>query len=172
MAGHFCSSGGPEADADPGHRQLRWSEIAETEPAYDALSRAAGMKRVVASESGLIRRRTGGRLEDRYAYLGAFVPAVIAADPAKGARRPRTDRHPTFRRIAALARRPHNSSRPRKLADRMADHVNRTAGTSPTSVSAGRRVFIGHGRSPLWRELRDFLEGRVQLEMSRDWSLS
>ncbi len=26
-----------------------------------------------------------------------------------------------------------------------------------------RRVFIGHGRSPLWRELKDFLQDRLKL---------
>lgn len=33
---------------------------------------------------------------------------------------------------------------------------------SPTSV--GSKVFIGHGRSSLWRELKDFIEGRLSLE--------
>lgn len=27
----------------------------------------------------------------------------------------------------------------------------------------GKRIFIGHGRSPLWRELKDFLNDRLQL---------
>jgi predicted nucleotide-binding protein len=27
----------------------------------------------------------------------------------------------------------------------------------------GRRVFIGHGRSPIWRELKDFIADRLQL---------
>ncbi len=29
--------------------------------------------------------------------------------------------------------------------------------------NAGRRVFIGHGRSPVWRELKDFLVDRMRL---------
>lgn len=28
---------------------------------------------------------------------------------------------------------------------------------------SGNRVFIGHGRSPMWRELKDFLQDRLQL---------
>jgi hypothetical protein len=32
----------------------------------------------------------------------------------------------------------------------------------PTNT-AGRRVFLGHGRSPVWRELKDFLQDRLQL---------
>ncbi len=30
-------------------------------------------------------------------------------------------------------------------------------------VNSGNRVFIGHGRSPLWRELKDFLQDRLNL---------
>jgi len=32
------------------------------------------------------------------------------------------------------------------------------------AMSAGRKVFIGHGRSPLWRELKDFLKDHLSLE--------
>jgi predicted nucleotide-binding protein len=31
------------------------------------------------------------------------------------------------------------------------------------AVARGERVFIGHGRSPLWRELKDFLQDRLGL---------
>lgn len=31
------------------------------------------------------------------------------------------------------------------------------------NISQGDRVFIGHGRSPLWRELKDFLDERLDL---------
>jgi predicted nucleotide-binding protein len=32
-----------------------------------------------------------------------------------------------------------------------------------TSAALGSRVFIGHGRSPVWRELKDFLNDRLSL---------
>lgn len=32
-----------------------------------------------------------------------------------------------------------------------------------SAPSLGKRIFIGHGRSPLWRELKDFLWDRLQL---------
>ena len=32
-----------------------------------------------------------------------------------------------------------------------------------TRVAPGSRVFIGHGRSPVWRELKDFLNDRLTL---------
>lgn len=50
-----------------------------------------------------------------------------------------------------------------KLARRMADHLDRLAGISPVPVKSGNRIFIGHGRSPAWRELKDFLADRLGL---------
>lgn len=32
------------------------------------------------------------------------------------------------------------------------------------SAQLGKRIFIGHGRSPLWRELKDFIADRLNLE--------
>lgn len=37
-------------------------------------------------------------------------------------------------------------------------------GTRAFSKSAGGRIFIGHGRSPMWRELKDFLQDRLYLQ--------
>lgn len=33
-----------------------------------------------------------------------------------------------------------------------------------SNMSDGNKVFIGHGRSPLWRELKDFVQDRLHLE--------
>ena len=35
--------------------------------------------------------------------------------------------------------------------------------TSQSQLNPGTKVFIGHGRSPLWRELKDFLTDRLKL---------
>jgi predicted nucleotide-binding protein len=51
-----------------------------------------------------------------------------------------------------------------KLAHRMAEHLGRMSGTGIRSAKSGNRVFIGHGRSPAWRELKDFLEDRLRLD--------
>lgn len=52
-----------------------------------------------------------------------------------------------------------------QIADRAASHIERLEGerlqTDPPQV--GTRVFIGHGRSPAWRELKDFVSDRLQL---------
>jgi predicted nucleotide-binding protein len=36
-------------------------------------------------------------------------------------------------------------------------------GSAPKEGGTGEKVFIGHGRSPLWRELKDFVAGRLGL---------
>ncbi|HTR71688.1 MAG TPA: TIR domain-containing protein [Mycobacteriales bacterium] len=47
---------------------------------------------------------------------------------------------------------------------RAADHIDRITQAPPTRArQIGTRVFIGHGRSPLWRELKDLVADRLQL---------
>jgi predicted nucleotide-binding protein len=50
------------------------------------------------------------------------------------------------------------------LADRAADHIERASarGFSERSRQGGS-VFIGHGRSHVWRELKDFVSDRLHL---------
>lgn len=38
------------------------------------------------------------------------------------------------------------------------------AGASSFCINSEQRVFIGHGRSPLWRELKDFIQDRLGLD--------
>lgn len=45
-----------------------------------------------------------------------------------------------------------------KIVERAMAHMNRVNPTASESRSNAGRVFIGHGRSPIWRELKDFLE--------------
>lgn len=44
-----------------------------------------------------------------------------------------------------------------------ASHVERMAKKTRRDDRIGTNVFIGHGRSPLWRELKDFVEDRLHL---------
>jgi predicted nucleotide-binding protein len=50
------------------------------------------------------------------------------------------------------------------LLDRAANHIDRRS-VAPTMAGRqiGESVFIGHGRSPLWRELKDFVSDRLKL---------
>ncbi|MDQ3811162.1 MAG: nucleotide-binding protein [Chloroflexota bacterium] len=50
------------------------------------------------------------------------------------------------------------------IADRAAAHMNRVGAARRATASAqGRAIFIGHGRSLLWRELKDFIQDRLAL---------
>lgn len=51
-----------------------------------------------------------------------------------------------------------------KLANRVAAHLDRISQHTKKGAATGSRVFIGHGGSPLWRELKDFLSDRLNLE--------
>ncbi len=43
-------------------------------------------------------------------------------------------------------------------------HLSRHSRTRNSTVAPGSRVFIGHGGSPLWRELKDFISDRLGLD--------
>lgn len=47
-------------------------------------------------------------------------------------------------------------------AQRLLTHLNEVLAKSLGAAQA-QRVFIGHGRSPVWRELKDFLQDRLHL---------
>ena len=49
------------------------------------------------------------------------------------------------------------------IARRAASHLERRARNKVAVDRIGTNVFIGHGRSPLWRELKDFIQDRVGL---------
>ena len=49
-----------------------------------------------------------------------------------------------------------------ELTNQTAKHIARQHRHSRQQAT-GTKVFIGHGRSPLWRELKDFIEGRLHL---------
>jgi predicted nucleotide-binding protein len=51
-----------------------------------------------------------------------------------------------------------------QIADRASKHIGRLSGASPISPKLqGEAVFIGHGRSSQWRELKDFIQDRAGL---------
>lgn len=49
------------------------------------------------------------------------------------------------------------------LARKAGSHLARRHGQRQRAATVGTNVFIGHGRSALWRELRDFVEDRLRL---------
>ena len=50
-----------------------------------------------------------------------------------------------------------------KLAKQAGSHLARQQRRTRRSEIVGTNVFIGHGRSPVWRELKDFLQDRLHL---------
>lgn len=54
-----------------------------------------------------------------------------------------------------------------ELTRQAAAHIARRASLKAPSREAGtgRTVFIGHGRSPVWRELKDFIRDTLRLEV-------
>jgi predicted nucleotide-binding protein len=46
-----------------------------------------------------------------------------------------------------------------------ARHLGRGKAATQEKVATGGAIFIGHGRSPLWRELKDFLDKRLGLRV-------
>lgn len=50
-----------------------------------------------------------------------------------------------------------------EIARKAASHLERKAKRKSVSMRIGTNVFIGHGRSSSWRELKDFLQDRLHL---------
>ncbi len=50
-----------------------------------------------------------------------------------------------------------------QIAKQAASHLERTARNTRKAERVGTNIFIGHGRSPLWRELKEFVQERLRL---------
>lgn len=50
------------------------------------------------------------------------------------------------------------------LCRNVARHLQRKGRTNVTRTREGTKIFIGHGRSPVWKDLKDFLKERLHLE--------
>ena len=50
-----------------------------------------------------------------------------------------------------------------KLSENMVSHLSRQRLSPHPEAAVGANVFIGHGRSAVWRELKDFIENQIGL---------
>lgn len=50
-----------------------------------------------------------------------------------------------------------------KIAKRAGSHLSRVERQKQRAERVGTNVFIGHGRSPLWKDLKDFVQDRLSL---------
>jgi len=65
--------------------------------------------------------------------------------------------------VQALRSGPLECARLESIARCAAAHIEREERAKITSQQVGTDVFIGHGHSPLWRELKDFVQDRLGL---------
>ena len=65
--------------------------------------------------------------------------------------------------VTTLRQAPAACSRLAQLAQKAGSHLARQQRRSKRSREIGTNVFIGHGRSPIWRELKDFVQDRLRL---------
>lgn len=65
--------------------------------------------------------------------------------------------------VVALSQAPGASARLAQLARKAGSHIARQQRRFKRSREIGTNVFIGHGQSPIWRELKDFLQDRLRL---------
>lgn len=54
-----------------------------------------------------------------------------------------------------------------EIATRAASHIERKSRRRKAAERVGTNVFIGHGGSRVWRDLKDFLQDRLKLHMGR-----
>lgn len=50
-----------------------------------------------------------------------------------------------------------------KLSTQIGKHISRRSSSMDYGLNLGTKVFIGHGRSPIWKDLKDFISDRLQL---------
>jgi len=50
-----------------------------------------------------------------------------------------------------------------KIARKAGSHMERTSSRQKQQARVGTNVFIGHGRSTVWRDLKDFIQDRLSL---------
>lgn len=75
---------------------------------------------------------------------------------------------PHFQVLAQVEAIKHRFQIPSTLADIAAHtalHLGRKLGVVQMKKKGGKKVFIGHGGSSLWRDLQDFLERKLNLEV-------
>ena len=65
--------------------------------------------------------------------------------------------------VIALKQAPDACGSLAQLARKAGSHLARQQRRSRRSQEIGTNVFIGHGRSPIWRELKDFVQDRLRL---------
>ena len=96
-----------------------------------------------------IKPARGMTRDSRAAYQGIWIPPHIR--PMSLVLTVRT----TIERIEKLA----------ELTRQVISHGSRLQRRQQQEARVGNMIFIGHGHSPVWRELKDFLQDRLELSV-------
>jgi hypothetical protein len=118
----------------------------------DKLRQRAEVGRSIAARPGLTRgpvRMWTGSVRHLLGQMFGLESATVAAWPTPQTLVPEGRFHETLLERVALLE---------LLIESICASAERSV-----AASGANRVFIGHGRSPLWRELKDFLADRLSL---------
>lgn len=123
-----------------------------SDPYIDGLREEARSLRLLSVSDGVRAQLPGGQLMSRDAVA---VSAGLKYAP-----------HQEILAEVVAARAPFAQSKElARLCRLAADHLELTPSEAQSRIVAvGTKVFIGHGRSPEWRKLKDFLQDRLLLE--------
>lgn len=67
-------------------------------------------------------------------------------------------------RVAAITHNVDSCKDLAKLSDQLSNHMTRSETSTSYKPPVGTKIFIGHGRSPLWKDLKDFVSNRLNLQ--------
>jgi predicted nucleotide-binding protein len=125
--------------------------LAEREDAFLTQLRSAIEKTEVPSKADIIRGwRPSGTFMSRDTLAmtqGLHIPPHISV----------------LSLVIALKQPPNACVRLAQFARRAGSHLARRQRRSRRADEIGTDVFIGHGKSPIWRELKDFIQDRLHL---------
>lgn len=123
----------------------------------------------IGADSYLLRLKK--ELEDLRVYppadvVEAYRPkgSVISSDITAISQGSWTPPHITvFSEIASMSNSIGVCTKAAKITAKLGSHLERKSKRATVAARVGTNVFIGHGRSLLWRELKDFLKDRLAL---------
>lgn len=116
--------------------------------------------------AGLVEKIEQARIFDASDFINYMMPKgqIISRDMIAIEKGSVTPPHLYVLAKTHAATFPFNACRDlRKLIITLASHIKNLEGNATREERIGTNIFIGHGRSPDWRELKDFVSDRLKL---------
>lgn len=105
------------------------------------------------------------RMPTKYDIIKNLAPNAAVGDAFTLAKGPQSPPHiRVFAKYAATRHGIDLVEALEKLVRNLIGHLNRIQIVSGEITTVNHRIFIGHGKSPVWRELKDFIQDRLGLE--------